>query len=243
MSESHVRDVSITEAPNYPVRWFARRVSYEYPWGHDEPGHPSASHSYSRFWFSIHAAYRASRARNRRLLWNHAWDASEVSTSSTPRIILSGKARVGDWTGFCHNRCHVWTPSTSFDLLACRPWPPKWRRGKSLWYPNSVAKSNYQWDRLFGGLADRTVERVDGCRRLDEPRRQDYPAPRRIPSSAETTVVLLPLSTQTSRFGIQFHLRWHATSLGKEIMSRFVIIICGCDCGHLPILLKMRSKQ
>ena len=85
-------------------------------------------------------------------------------------------------------------------------------------------------DRLFSGLADRTDENGQGI--LDvwmSHGDKVTQLPEGFVRTAETHSCRIAAMAHAERpwFGIQFHPEVTHTSLGKEIMSRFVIDICG----------------
>ena len=92
-------------------------------------------------------------------------------------------------------------------------------------------------DRLFSGLADRTDENGQGI--LDvwmSHGDKVTQLPEGFVRTAETDSCRIAAMAHADRpwFGIQFHPEVTHTSLGKEIMSRFVIDICGCEALWTP---------
>ena len=92
-------------------------------------------------------------------------------------------------------------------------------------------------DRLFSGLADRTDENGQGI--LDvwmSHGDKVTQLPEGFVRTAETDSCRIAAMAHAERpwFGIQFHPEVTHTSLGKEIMSRFVIDICGCEALWTP---------
>ena len=92
-------------------------------------------------------------------------------------------------------------------------------------------------DRLFSGLADRTDENGQGI--LDvwmSHGDKVTQLPEGFVRTAETDSCRIAAMAHAERpwFGIQFHPEVTHTSLGKEIMSRFVIDICGCEAMWTP---------
>ena len=92
-------------------------------------------------------------------------------------------------------------------------------------------------DRLFSGLADRTDENGRGI--LDvwmSHGDKVTQLPDGFLRTAETVSCPIAAMAHADRswFGIQFHPEVTHTSLGKEIMSRFVIDICGCEALWTP---------
>ena len=92
-------------------------------------------------------------------------------------------------------------------------------------------------DRLFSGLADRTDKNGHGILDVwmshgDKVTR----LPEGFLRTAETDSCPIAAMAHAERpwFGIQFHPEVTHTSLGKEIMSRFVIDICGCEALWTP---------
>ncbi len=92
-------------------------------------------------------------------------------------------------------------------------------------------------DRLFSSLADRTDENGQGILDVwmshgDKVTR----LPEGFVRTAETDSCRIAAMAHADRpwFGIQFHPEVTHTSLGKEIMSRFVIDICGCEALWTP---------
>ncbi len=92
-------------------------------------------------------------------------------------------------------------------------------------------------DRLFSGLADRTDENGHGILDVwmshgDKVTR----LPEGFVRTAETDSCSIAAMAHAERpwFGIQFHPEVTHTSLGKKIMSRFVIDICGCEALWTP---------
>ena len=92
-------------------------------------------------------------------------------------------------------------------------------------------------DRLFSGLADRTDENGQGI--LDvwmSHGDKVTQLPEGFVRTAETHSCRIAAMAHAERpwFGIQFHPEVTHTSLGKKIMSRFVIDICGCEALWTP---------
>ena len=92
-------------------------------------------------------------------------------------------------------------------------------------------------DRLFSGLANRTDENGQGI--LDvwmSHGDKVTQLPEGFVRTAETDSCRIAAMAHAERpwFGIQFHPEVTHTSLGKEIMSRFVIDICGCEALWTP---------
>ena len=92
-------------------------------------------------------------------------------------------------------------------------------------------------DRLFSGLADRTDEHGRGI--LDvwmSHGDKVTQLPEGFLCTAETDSCPIAAMAHAEKpwFGIQFHPEVTHTSLGKEIMSRFVIDICGCEALWTP---------
>ena len=92
-------------------------------------------------------------------------------------------------------------------------------------------------DRLFSGLADRTDKNGHGI--LDvwmSHGDKVTQLPEGFLRTAETDSCPIAAMAHAERpwFGIQFHPEVTHTSLGKEIMSRFVIDICGCEALWTP---------
>ena len=92
-------------------------------------------------------------------------------------------------------------------------------------------------DRLFSGLADRTDENGRGI--LDvwmSHGDKVTQLPEGFLRTAETDncPIAAMAHAEMPWFGIQFHPEVTHTSLGKEIMSRFVIDICGCEALWTP---------
>ena len=92
-------------------------------------------------------------------------------------------------------------------------------------------------DRLFSDLADRTDENGQGI--LDvwmSHGDKVTQLPEGFVRTAETDSCRIAAMAHAERpwFGIQFHPEVTHTSLGKEIMSRFVIDICGCEALWTP---------
>ena len=92
-------------------------------------------------------------------------------------------------------------------------------------------------DRLFSGLADRTDENGRGI--LDvwmSHGDKVTQLPEGFLRTAETGSCPIAAMAHAERpwFGIQFHPEVTHTSLGKEIMLRFVIDICGCEALWTP---------
>ena len=92
-------------------------------------------------------------------------------------------------------------------------------------------------DRLFSGLADRTDENGRGI--LDvwmSHGDKVTQLPQGFLRTAETDSCPIAAMAHAERpwFGIQFHPEVTHTSLGKEIMARFVIDICGCEALWTP---------
>ena len=92
-------------------------------------------------------------------------------------------------------------------------------------------------DRLFSGLANRTDENGQGI--LDvwmSHGDKVTQLPEGFVRTAETDSCRIAAMAHAERpwFGIQFHPEVTHTSLGKEIMSRFVIDLCGCEALWTP---------
>jgi GMP synthase (glutamine-hydrolysing) len=92
-------------------------------------------------------------------------------------------------------------------------------------------------DRLFSGLADRTDEKGRGI--LDvwmSHGDKVTQLPTGFVRTAETESCPIAAMAHEEKpwFGIQFHPEVTHTSLGKEMMSRFVIDICGCEALWTP---------
>ena len=92
-------------------------------------------------------------------------------------------------------------------------------------------------DRLFSGLANRTDENGQGI--LDvwmSHGDKVTQLPEGFVRTAETDSCRIAAMAHADRpwFGIQFHPEVTHTSLGKEIMSRFVIDLCGCEALWTP---------
>ena len=92
-------------------------------------------------------------------------------------------------------------------------------------------------DRLFSGLANRTDENGQGI--LDvwmSHGDKVTQLPEGFVRTAETDSCRIAAMAHAERpwFGIQFHPEVTHTSLGKKIMSRFVINICGCEALWTP---------
>ena len=92
-------------------------------------------------------------------------------------------------------------------------------------------------DRLFSGLADRTDEHGRGI--LDvwmSHGDKVTQLPEGFLCTAETDSCPIAAMAHSEKpwFGIQFHPEVTHTSLGKEIMSRFVIDICACEALWTP---------
>jgi GMP synthase (glutamine-hydrolysing) len=92
-------------------------------------------------------------------------------------------------------------------------------------------------DRLFSGLADRTDEKGRGI--LDVwmshgDKVTQLPTGFVRTAETESCPIAAMAHEEKSWFGIQFHPEVTHTSLGKEMMSRFVIDICGCEALWTP---------
>ena len=92
-------------------------------------------------------------------------------------------------------------------------------------------------DRLFTGLADRTGENGRGVLDVWMSHGDKVTLlPEGFLRTAETDSCPIAAMAHVEKpwFGIQFHPEVTHTSLGKEIMSRFVIDICGCEALWTP---------
>ena len=92
-------------------------------------------------------------------------------------------------------------------------------------------------DPLFKALADRTTD--DGKEVLDvwmSHGDKVVELPPNFARTAETDSCPIAAMSHTEKpwFGIQFHPEVTHTSLGKELMSRFVIDLCGCEALWTP---------
>jgi len=92
-------------------------------------------------------------------------------------------------------------------------------------------------DPLFTGLSDRTTD--DGKQALDvwmSHGDKVVELPTGFTRTAETESCPIAAMSHTEKpwFGIQFHPEVTHTSLGKELMSRFVIDLCGCEALWTP---------
>jgi len=92
-------------------------------------------------------------------------------------------------------------------------------------------------DRLFSGLADRTDEHGRGI--LDVwmshgDKVTQLPEGYLLTAETDSCPIAAMAHAEKPWFGIQFHPEVTHTSLGKEIMSRFVIDICGCEALWTP---------
>ena len=92
-------------------------------------------------------------------------------------------------------------------------------------------------DPLFTGLSDRTTG--DGKEALDvwmSHGDKVVELPGNFIRTAETDSCPIAAMSHTEKpwFGIQFHPEVTHTSLGKELMSRFVIDVCGCEALWTP---------